>query len=103
MPVKTPSVTLSILAGPHAGECQTFDCYNTLVVGRGADANWRLAKDPYFSRYHFRIETNPPQCLLIDLESSNGTLVNGKRINQIDLHHGDRITCGDTVFEITII
>jgi pSer/pThr/pTyr-binding forkhead associated (FHA) protein len=33
-----------------------------------------------------------------DLGSTNGTLVNGKRIDQADLEDGDEITIGETTF-----
>jgi hypothetical protein len=98
----SPAIVLRIVAGPHEGEEFAFDSYGTLIVGRAADAQWRLAKDPFFSRYHFRVEANPPQCRLEDLQSSNGTEVNGSRVTEIDLRQGDRIECGDTVFEVTV-
>ena len=100
---RTPdAIVLRIVAGPHEGEEFAFDSYGTLIVGRAADAQWRLARDPVFSQYHFRVEANPPQCRLEDLQSSNGTEVNGSRVTEIDLRHGDRIECGDTVFEATV-
>src|SRR5690242_2270708 len=95
-------VALRIVAGPHQGEEFVFKSYSTLVVGRAADAQWRLMKDPFFSRYHFRIQANPPACRLEDLNSSNGTQVNGNRVEAVDLKDGDRIECGDTIFEVSI-
>ena len=67
------------------------------------DAQWSLAKDPYFSRYHFRIEANPPQCKLTDLKSKHGTQVNGAKVNEVLLEDGEnRIECGKTVFAVAI-
>jgi serine/threonine-protein kinase len=97
-----PTVALRIISGPHQGEEFVFDSHNTLVVGRATDAQWRMTKDPFFSRYHFRVEVNPPACWLVDLGSSNGVRVNGVRVQNIDLKDGDRINCGDTVFEISV-
>ena len=96
------TVTLRIIEGPHSGEEIHFESYNTLIVGRAPDAQWSLAKDPYFSRYHFRIEANPPQCQLTDLNSKHGTQVNGAKVNEVLLAHGDRIHCGTTVFAVAI-
>jgi serine/threonine-protein kinase len=96
------TVTLRIIEGPHSGEEFHFESLNTLIVGRAPDAQWSLSKDPYFSRYHFRIEANPPQCRLIDLTSKHGTLVNGEKVNDVLLAHGDRIQCGTTVFAVAI-
>jgi serine/threonine-protein kinase len=96
------TVRLRIIAGPHQGEEFTFDSHNTLVVGRALDAQWRMLKDPYFSRYHFRVEANPPDCRLEDMGSTNGTLVNGVRVQTLALKDGDRIGCGETIFEVCV-
>ena len=93
---------LRIVAGPHEGEERVFEFYDTLIVGRAGDAQWPLEKDPHFSRYHFRIEANPPECQLVDLVSANGTHVNGKRVREVLLKNGDRIECGATVFAVSI-
>lgn len=97
------SVTFQIVAGAHQGERRVCNAHETFVVGRGVDATWQITKDPYFSRYQFRIETHPPECRLIDLESLNGTLVNGSRVREVDLKNGDHIQCGETVFEVSIV
>jgi eukaryotic-like serine/threonine-protein kinase len=97
-----PRVGFRIVAGPHQGEAFDFDSHDTLVVGRAPDAQWRMLKDLFFSRYHFRLEVKPPWCRLEDLESTNGTMVNGKRVHGIDLRHGDRIECGETVFAVAV-
>ena len=46
------------------------------------------------SRSHARIRYEEEKYVLADLNSSNGTLVNGKRIEKTDLHDGDLITVG---------
>jgi serine/threonine-protein kinase len=57
-------------------------------------------KDQYFSRVHFLIELNPPLCRIIDLQSRNGTFVNGKRVSAAQLKEGDLIRTGKTVIRI---
>src|SRR5262249_29535132 len=52
------------------------------------------------SREHFRIENQPPLCHLKDLGSTNGTKVNGLRVERIQLREGDVITAGDSSFVI---
>jgi serine/threonine protein kinase len=61
-----------------------------------------MDKDAFFSRYHFRVEAKPPECWLVDLESGNGTHVNGQRVQNADLREGDCIECGNTVFQVTV-
>lgn len=72
------------------------DNHETLVAGRAGDAQLCLEKDPHFSRYHFRLEIQPPECHILDLTSRNGTLVNGDRVTKRLLRDGDLISGGKT-------
>lgn len=90
-----PSV-LEVTEGPLAGQTFKFERHETFVVGRSKKAHLRLNQDPYFSRFHFRLEVNPPQCRLVDLDSRNGTLVNGERVESTMLIDGDVISGGKT-------
>ncbi len=90
------TVILDVVAGPHEGEKREFDEHGTLLAGRSAAAQLRLPRDPHFSRNHFRVEVKPPHCHLVDLDSSNGTFVNGKRVTDAWLRDGDTISGGLT-------
>ncbi len=102
----TPSqarLTLEVKEGPHKGRTFSFEEHDRFIVGRSAQAHFRLPnKDPHFSRNHFLIEFNPPHCRLMDLESTNGTLVNGKRVARADLREGDLIQGGTTTILVAI-
>jgi serine/threonine-protein kinase len=87
---------LEVVAGPHRGIRLEFDQRATLLVGRGDDAGLQLLDDPFFSRHHLRLEIDPPNCRLRDLQSSNGTLVNGRRVLDCFLSDGDVISGGQT-------
>lgn len=66
------------------------------VVGRsGADIN---VEDPSVSRSHFEIEVRGEEFFLRDLGSSNGTRLNGVRIDTAQLQSGDSIRAGGTTF-----
>ena len=96
-------VQLAVIEGPHSGRSFQFDAHDTFIVGRGTHSHFRLpSKDPYFSRTHFMIEVNPPLCRLFDMASTNGTFVNGRQVTEIDLHHGDSISGGDTTIAVAI-
>ncbi len=96
-------VTLEVTDGPHKGKTFTFQGHDTFLVGRSRRTHLRLpAKDMYFSRVHFLVEVNPPQCRLMDMGSRNGTHVNGQRVDVVDLADGDQIKAGHTVFRLTI-
>jgi eukaryotic-like serine/threonine-protein kinase len=96
-------ILLTVVRGPHAGRTFEFTEHDTFLVGRSASAHFSLPADPYFSRHHLLVEVNPPLCRLTDLESHNGTLVNGARVRgPVDLRDGDRIEAGRTVLEVAI-
>lgn len=96
-------VTLEILSGPHRGERFDVERRQTLLAGRASDAQIQLNKDPHFSRHHFRLEINPPACHLIDLESMNGTQVNGNRVREASLKSGDVISGGVTRIRVDVV
>ncbi|HSP07411.1 MAG TPA: ATP-binding protein, partial [Acidobacteriota bacterium] len=50
------------------------------------------------SRQHVRIDVTGERVVLSDLQSSNGTFVNGTRIDTSILKHGDILRCGDITF-----
>jgi serine/threonine-protein kinase len=95
-------VTLHVIAGPQTGRDFTFDQHDTFMIGRSEDAQFCLPQDRFFSRHHCILEIAPPQCFLRDLGSTNGTFVNGIRVESAHLKHGDRIQGGETVLEVEV-
>jgi pSer/pThr/pTyr-binding forkhead associated (FHA) protein len=68
-----------------------------LVVGRG-DCAEALVGDDALSRSHFLVVKEGPDFVLADLDSQNGTSVNGKRVSGHKLRSGDVIHAGQSVF-----
>ena len=95
-------VTLHVVAGPQTGRDFTFDQHDTFMIGRSEDSQFCLPHDRFFSRHHCILEIAPPQCFLRDLGSTNGTYVNGIRVETAHLKHGDRIQGGETVLEVAV-
>jgi serine/threonine-protein kinase len=96
-------ISLRVVEGPHTGQSFQFEGHDTFLVGRSDVAHFRLAnKDRFFSRVHFMVELNPPHCRLMDMGSRNGTLVNGQKVETIDLKDGDRIQAGKTVLYVAV-
>src|SRR5687767_2104083 len=95
-------VTLHVVAGPQTGRDFTFDQHDTFMIGRSEDAQFCLPHDRFFSRHHCLLEMAPPQCFLRDLGSTNGTFVNGIRVETAHLKNGDRIQGGETVLEVEV-
>ncbi len=95
-------VTLRVIAGPHAGQEFTYAEHDTLFAGRLSEAQLRLENDLHFSRHHFRLEVNPPTCFLLDLNSRNGTFVNGEQVTERFLKDGDVVSGGRTKMVVSV-
>jgi pSer/pThr/pTyr-binding forkhead associated (FHA) protein len=52
------------------------------------------------SRYHALIEIEQDQLVIIDQNSTNGVLVNGRKVSKQVLASGDRLTIGDYTIEV---
>ena len=95
-------VNLRVLAGPYTGRVFTFDQHDTFLIGRTNDAHLSLPDDRFFSRHHCLLEIDPPRCFLRDLGSTNGTFVNGVRVGEAFLKHGDQIQGGETILFVEV-
>lgn len=95
-------VTLNVIAGPQTGRLFSFDQHDTFMIGRSEDAQFCLPEDRFFSRHHCILEIAPPQAFIRDLGSTNGTFVNGMRVETAYLKSGDRIQGGETVLEVDV-
>jgi eukaryotic-like serine/threonine-protein kinase len=97
-------VVLTVTEGPHRGRSFEFVEHDTFIVGRSKDAHFRLPfKDKTFSRFHFMVEVNPPSIRLMDMASTNGTIVNGDKVTTSDLKDGDTIRAGKSVITVAIV
>ncbi len=66
----------------------------TRTLGRGPQANF-IVEAPLVSRLHCRLTAAPSGALEIeDLGSTNGTWVNGRRVDRSPLTPGDRVRVG---------
>jgi len=68
-----------------------------LSLGRDA-SNGLPISDPSVSRRHCLIRRHEDGFQIEDLESRNGTIVNGQPVKEQALHHLDEISIGDSVF-----
>lgn len=91
--------TLIVLQGPDKGRTlQTRD--DVVLLGRGS-AQIPLT-DQTISRRHAQLETVDGGWVLTDLQSANGTYLNGVRIQKpTRLKHGDQIRVGSTLMVYT--
>ena len=80
-----------IKEGPGAG--QEFDLDKPVILGR-LDTNDIPIRDGKASREHAKIYQQGDRFAIVDLNSVNGTFVNGMRITKQILEPGDEITIG---------
>ncbi len=77
-----------------------------VVLGRGTDADIQV-NDPGVSRRHAEIRLMPEgpdgvRVVVVDLGSTNGTLVNGRRTSESELIDGSTIKIGTTELTLRI-
>jgi pSer/pThr/pTyr-binding forkhead associated (FHA) protein len=91
---------LRVVEGPLAG--QTFLIRKRVTtVGRAPENDIQLEVLDV-SRRHARIEFDAGMFQIIDLGSTNGTLLNGVPVDRSFLRHGDRLTLGTVVLEFSL-
>jgi phosphoserine phosphatase RsbU/P len=74
----------------------------SLTLGRSSGNDLPIG-DRTLSRSHARISVEGERAVLEDLESRNGTMLNGVRISEpTPLHPGDRIVLGETSIEFNV-
>jgi hypothetical protein len=70
-----------------------------MTIGRAGD-NAVVLSDQRVSRHHGRLQARRGALVYTDLESTNGSLVNGTPVREVVLGEGDRITIGDTILVV---
>lgn len=71
-----------------------------LTIGR-KDDNLLVIIDPYVSSHHVKIFIKNTDYIIEDLGSTNGTLLNGKRLEgKVLLNAGDEIKVGSVLFKV---
>jgi pSer/pThr/pTyr-binding forkhead associated (FHA) protein len=94
------SAQIIIITGPDRGRSFTRALGSTLRIGRSSETTTQLT-DPSVSRVHCEIFYDGARALLTNM-SDKGTLVNGKRVTQHPLRHGDVARIGGTEFRFAL-
>lgn len=89
------AITLRVLDGADRGRVFT-DLVPPVTIGR-EEGNTIQLNDERVSRFHIKIQEDHEKLVLTDLESTNGTKVNGEDIQLRILRFGDMITIGRSV------
>jgi len=75
--------------------------FGELSIGRASDNDVRIT-DSTVSSHHARVFTYLNSSYVEDLKSSNGTFINGKRVEKHILRPGDTLRVGNHILEIAI-
>lgn len=93
------AVYLRILQGAGTGQVLPVPNGQPVTLGRSASASYAF-DDPLLSRRHCAVEARGELCRIVDLQSRNGTFVNGQRVGAVLLRVGDRIKIGNLLIEV---
>lgn len=93
------TVSLSVISGPMKGQLFRLSSPRVVVGRSGADIT---IADPEISRQHCAIEVRGPKAVLVDLGTTNGTYVDGQRIQTQELNHLMEFHIGQTTVMFTV-
>jgi FHA domain-containing protein len=92
---------LLVLRSPELQEGATIEVTAPTIVGRDGQSGIRLERDEFASARHARIEPRPEGAWVSDLGSTNGTFVNGQKLDRDQLARvGDLIRVGETELQV---
>ena len=99
----TKAVYVLVKSGPLEGHKYVVKSDAPVLIGRSEEANIRIGYDQYCSRRHAKVYWDNDKCYVTDLESTNGTYVNGAKIHgTVQLNANDVIGLGDTNLVLSI-
>src|SRR5262245_61599869 len=87
-------VNFTYLIGPQKGLRKSFET-DRITIGRAANNVFTFGEDQRrVSAHHAEVSRMGDQWLLRDLGSTNGTMINGRRVTIAELQHDDMIEVG---------
>jgi hypothetical protein len=93
------SFVLRFISGKYQGGEFPLAADRQILVGRSSDLEMVLVED-MVSRKHARISVTGDQIWIEDLNSTNGTFVNGEKIQRTRLKEGDRVLIGTSILKV---
>ncbi len=93
--------TLAVEGIGHRAPALHVESGGRYVLGRAGDAGFPMPADDHrISRYHASVEGRVGGIRIQDLGSSNGTYINGTKVDAAVLRPGDRVRLGKTVLVV---
>jgi predicted Zn finger-like uncharacterized protein len=90
---------IAVIEGPARGQVFRLRQPRTVLGRAGADI---VLRDPEVSRRHCVIEIRGATAMLVDLDTTNGTYVHGKRIETYKLKHLTKFRVGASALVFTV-
>lgn len=101
-PDRPAKAYMAVLTGAKAGSQYPLLNDRQTVIGRSPGCEIHI-DDTDASRRHAAVQPFGNDYYLMDMGSTNGTLVNGKPVEKRILKHGDKITLGKQVLQFIIL
>jgi len=98
-PSSSSGLALRFISGKYQGGEFPLREGQQIVVGRSSDLDMVLVEE-MVSRKHARIEMKNGVITIEDLGSTNGTFVNGEKIQRAKLREGDRVLIGTSILKL---
>ena len=96
-------LALRFISGKYQGGEFPLRSNREIVIGRSSDLDMVLVED-MVSRRHAKITTSEQGILIQDVGSTNGTFVNGEKIEGVArLSEGDRILVGTSIIKVVAV
>jgi hypothetical protein len=95
----TLPLALRFISGKYQGGEFPLPDDGEIVIGRSSELDMVLVED-MVSRRHAKISVENGNIFLEDLGSTNGSFVNGEKINRTKLAEGDRILIGTSIIKV---
>lgn len=95
-------IVLEVIEGTGIGHKKALRAPAVLVVGRSEASDWMHPNDSTMSSRHFEVSVQFDGCFVTDLNSTNGTTVDGNSISREAITDGIKIKAGSTVFQVSM-
>lgn len=96
------NLALRFISGKYQGGEFPLGEGQEIVVGRSSDLDMVLVEE-MVSRRHARIRMQDGVIHIEDLDSTNGTFVNGEKIQATELREGDRVLIGTSILKVVSV
>ncbi|HKY31194.1 MAG TPA: FHA domain-containing protein [Candidatus Polarisedimenticolia bacterium] len=95
-------IFVRVAQGPDRGKVFDLSTGGSYVVGRRA-GDIPLADEKVSFRHAELKILGPEAYFVVDLASTNGTFLNGRRVERQEFRNGDELRLGDTLLQIAVL